>query len=201
MRDDDELRVARHLAHEADEALVVDLVERGIDLIEQAEGARLVAKDREEERERGERALAAGEQSDRLRLLAWRLRDDLDPALEDVFLIEQLDSGAPAAEERLEDLDEIDVDRRERLAEELARGDVDLADRLPQRLDCLNQIVALRAEEVLALFELLVLLDREDIDRADPLDLLGELRDLRVEVRARLVALGRQASSSMSIVQ
>src|SRR5205823_13897221 len=110
-----------HVADESHEALVVDLVERRVDLIEDAERRRLVAEDREQQRQRGQGPLAAGEQRDRLVLLAGRLRRELDAALQYVLLVEQLHPGRAAAEERREDLAEVDVHRREGLAEQLAR--------------------------------------------------------------------------------
>ncbi len=97
--DDDELRFAGHLPEEADEALVVDLVERRVDLVQDAERARLVAEDREEQGESREGTLTSRQQRDRLCFLAGRLGDQLDPALEDVVFVEELHLGDTAAEE------------------------------------------------------------------------------------------------------
>src|SRR4029078_321110 len=112
----------------------------------------------EEQRQRGQGALAAGEQRDRLVLLPRGLGHELDAALEDVLLVEQLHLGRAAAEERDEDLREVLIHRGEGLAEQLARGEVDLADRAAQRLDIWHEVVALRAQNRLALLELLMLL-------------------------------------------
>src|SRR5712691_3848291 len=171
VRDHDELRVVRHVAHRAYESIVIDLVERRVDLVEDAERARLVAEDGKEERQRRERALPAGEQGDRLVFLSRRLRDQLDAALEDVFLIEELHSRCAAAEERGENLTKELIGCRKRVAEPLPRGDVDLPDRAAQRLDRLHQIVALRAQERLALLQLLMLFDGQDVDRSDALEM------------------------------
>ena len=62
VRDDDELRAIRVAAQELDEARDVRVVERGLDLVEEVEGARPREEEREEERDRPERLLAAGEE-------------------------------------------------------------------------------------------------------------------------------------------
>ncbi len=56
----------------AHEAADVRIVERRVDLVQQAEGARLREEDAEEQRQRDERALTAREQVDALRALAAR---------------------------------------------------------------------------------------------------------------------------------
>ena len=76
VRDDDELGAVRVALHELEEAVDVDVVERGLDLVEDVERARPREEDGEHERERHQRLLAAGEQRQSLRRLAgWR---DLD---------------------------------------------------------------------------------------------------------------------------
>src|SRR5205085_4982140 len=105
-----------------------------------------------------------------LQALARRLRDDLDPALERIVLVEQREAGAAAAEQRAERLLEVGVDRRERLAEALARRLVDAPDRFARLRDRLDQILALRRQEAVARLELVVLLDRHHVHRAATLD-------------------------------
>ena len=79
--DDDELRAVRERAQEREEAVDVEVVERGLDLVEDVERARPGEEDGEQERERGQRLLAAGEQREALGRLA-RGRDlDLDAEL------------------------------------------------------------------------------------------------------------------------
>ena len=75
----------------------------------------------------------------------------------------------------------------ERVAEHLARGDVDLADRRSKRLDRLHQIIALRSQKRFTLLELLMFLDRQHVDRTDAFEMLGETRDFGFQVRARFV--------------
>ena len=105
VRDEDELGVLLHAAQHLHEPADVRLVERRVDLVEQAERARLVLEQPEHQRDRRERLLAAGEQLHALQALARRLRDDLDAALERVVLVEQRQAGAAAAgivEQRLD---------------------------------------------------------------------------------------------------
>jgi hypothetical protein len=82
----------------------------------------------------------------------------------------------PSAEQRHEDLAEVDAHLLERREEQLARRGVDLLDRLEQRRLRLGEVGALRHEEVVALHRLVVLLDGERIDRAELLELPPELR-------------------------
>src|SRR5712692_6205393 len=144
--DEDELRLARHLAHEVAEALGVGIVERGIHLVEEAEGRRVELEEREDERDRGERLLAAREELDRLILLAWRLREDLQASVEHLLAGEP-QACLPAAEERREHLLEVRVDRVEGFLQELARLAVDALDRGLQRLHRLREVGGLRVEE------------------------------------------------------
>ena len=94
VRDQDELRVLLHALEHLDEPADVRIVERRVDLVEQAERARPVLEDGEHQRHRGQRLLAAREQLDALEPLAWRLRDDVDAALELIVLVEQDEPGA-----------------------------------------------------------------------------------------------------------
>src|SRR5438132_6528095 len=120
VRDHDELCVARHVAHQAHESIVVDLIERRVDFVENAEWTRFVAKDREEQCQRGEGAFAAGKQRDRLILFSRRLGDQLDAALEYVFFIEELHSCLSDAEDRREYISESLIDGGEGVTEYLA---------------------------------------------------------------------------------
>ena len=78
---DEELRLLAELVHEVEEAVEVHVVERGLDLVHHVEGRRPAAEHREQERQRGERALAAGEQRQLPHVLARRLGLHLDAGL------------------------------------------------------------------------------------------------------------------------
>ena len=65
-------------------ALGVGVVERRVDLVEQAERRRVQLEDREHQRDRGQRLLAARQQVDRAVLLARRLRHHLHAGIEDL---------------------------------------------------------------------------------------------------------------------
>ena len=70
MGDEDELGGLGHLPDHVVVAADVGVVERGVHLVEQAERRGLDEEDGEDEGDRGERLLAAGEQVDALELLA-----------------------------------------------------------------------------------------------------------------------------------
>src|SRR5438094_903423 len=170
VRDDDELRVLLHAAEHLDEAADVGIVERRIDLVEEAEGARLVLEHAEHQRDGGQRLLAAREQLDALQPLAGWLRDDLDAALERIGFVEQRQPGAAATEQRAERLLKIAIDGEERFRETLTRRFVDPPDRFARLRDRFDEIVALRRQEPVALVELVELLDRHHVHRTEPLD-------------------------------
>src|SRR5262245_8556155 len=86
---DDELRVLLHTTQHLDEPADVGIVERRVDLVEEAERARLVLEHAEHQCDGGQRLLAAGEELDALQTLARRLSDDLDTALERIVFVEQ----------------------------------------------------------------------------------------------------------------
>ncbi len=106
---------------------------------------------------------------------------DLDVAVERRLGILEPEVALSAPEQRHEDLAEVLAHLGERLEEELARGDVDLADGLHQRLLGHREIVALRGEEVETLELLLVLLDGERVHRAERLEVLAQLCDFGAE--------------------
>src|SRR5688572_22441688 len=87
VRDHDELALLEELLHDQVEAAVVGLVQRRVDLVEDAERAGLALEDAHQQRDAGHRLLAAGELADRRGLLARRVGHDLDAGLEDVDLL------------------------------------------------------------------------------------------------------------------
>ena len=117
MGDDDELGVAANGVEHLHEPADVRVVERGVHLVEDAEGRRLVLEDREEQADRGHGLFASGEQQDVLKLLARGHGHDVDAGLEDVVVVHQGKARGTAAEELLERLLEVRVDDVERLLE------------------------------------------------------------------------------------
>src|SRR5690606_4263549 len=115
------------------------------------ERRRLDEEDGEDQRDRGERLLAAGKQVDALQLLARRLGHDLDARLVLVVALDQHQPRAAAVEEPREDLLELLVDDRERLPEALLRGPVDLGDRLAELRQRVLEVLLLLRQELVAL--------------------------------------------------
>ena len=75
---------SRNSSMQAEEPVEVDVVERRLDLVHHVEGRRPAAEHGEQEGQRGERALAAGQQRQLLHVLARRLGLDLDAGVEQV---------------------------------------------------------------------------------------------------------------------
>mgnify|MGYP003352875984 CR=1 FL=1 len=75
-----------------------DRFKRRVHLVEDAERRRLVAEDRQQERHRGQRLLAARKEGERAQLLPRGPRGDLDAGLQHVGLVLQHDVRLAAAE-------------------------------------------------------------------------------------------------------
>ena len=82
-----------HFFEEVAEALDIVVVERGVDLVEDADRRGVGEEDGEDQRERGQRLLAAGEQGQRLRLLAGRLGDEFEAGFQRIVGFDQLQFG------------------------------------------------------------------------------------------------------------
>src|SRR5690606_6068749 len=190
MRDDDELRLADELLEEDDEALDVRLVERRVDLVEHAEGARARTEDREEEGDRRHRLLAARHERERRELLSGWTRDDLDSRVEHVDARFELELGAAASERFPEELAEVLLHAREGLGEHLAALAIDVVDERAELSLALVEILFLSALELVAALELLDLVDGFEVDAAELAKLILELADLLPRAVAVPIRIG-----------
>ncbi len=177
MGDQDELRAVGHAPDRLVVTSDVGLVERRVDLVEDAERARLVLEDGEDQAHRGERLLAAAHQLDVAELLAGRLREDLDAGLEHVLGVGEPELGLAAAEHLREELLEARVHALERGLEELLRLAVHLRDGLVEIVERLLEVLLLAVVIGEALFGFGVLAHGVHVDRAHPLDEIAELGD------------------------
>src|SRR6266446_6673616 len=198
MGDHDELGGAAHLAHDLVVPADVRLVERRVHFVEQAEGSGLDEEDGEEQRDRRQRLLPAGEQVHRGQLLARRLGHDLHSRLGRGVgrVLHQLQLRLAAAEQARKDLLEALVDQQEGLLEPLLRDPVDAGDGGTQLGDGFLQVRLLAGEDGVALADLAGLVDGRQRDLAQRLDLLPQGMHLliglgNVELQRRLPARGR----------
>ena len=190
MGDEDELRLRLHPPQHLHETADVGLVEGRVDLVEQAERARLELEDREHQGHGGQRLLASRQKLNALQALAGRLGDDVDAALQQIGLVEQDEPRPAAAEQGGEGLLKMGVDGVERLAEPLARRPVDPGDGVDGGVDRLHQILPLRGQEVVALVEVVELLDGHHVHGPEALDLLPQARRGLLDVDRRLARAG-----------
>ena len=175
MRHQDELRLLCHAAQHVRQAPHVRLVQRSIDLVEDAEGARLINKDSDQQRQRGQRLLATGEQQYILQLLAGRLRHNVDAAVRRALLIGQPHKRLATPEQLAKCRAEVFVDPRKSLVELRPRNFVDLFDRGLRVVDGVQQILALGLQKFVALGGLLVFLERHHVHRPHGFEPLLEL--------------------------
>src|SRR5207253_6753505 len=115
VRDDDELRAVGELAERLGEAADVALVERRVDLVEDAKRRRPHAQDSEEQRRGRKRALATRQLGEAADPLARRSRIDVDPWIFHVFA--RTKRRLAAVEQPLEEDPEFAVDGLQRRAE------------------------------------------------------------------------------------
>ena len=202
---------SENAAQEREEAVDVEVVERGLDLVEDVERARPGEEHGEQERERGQRLLAAGEQREALGRLA-RGRDlDLDAHLVlgrllflDRLLVlvvvgaaehraragvlaDEPQRAAAAREEVADDLLEVLGRGLERLLERLLDAAVGVPDQAGELAQRGLQVVALALELLDVLQRLLVLLLGQRVDRAELLAAALQALDPGVELRALAV--------------
>ena len=174
--DEQELHLLAHLADHRGEAADVGFVQRRVDLVEQAERRGIEAEDREHQRHRGHRLLAAGQQRDVGHALAGRARHDRHAGVEQV-LAGEFQVGVAAAEQARIQLLHAGVDAVEGVLEAAAGLAVDLADRVFQRFQRGGQVGVLRVEVFLALRGFGVFRDRGEVDRLQPAQLGVEIGD------------------------
>ena len=167
MRDDDHLRLLPELTQQVREALHVCAVEGGIDFVENAEGAGLDVEKREQQGGGRQGTLAAGEQRQRLPLLAGDLDQNVDACFQNVVGGSQLQLRFAAAEEAREDGFERSTDRVERLQKDPARAFVDLRDRGQQLGTGLFQIGSLSQQELVPGPDFFVLINCRRVDVPD----------------------------------
>ena len=164
---DEQLGLVAELGNEGQEAMQVDVVERRLDLVHHVERRRPAAEHGEEERQRGQAALATRQQRQLLDVLPARLGLDLDAGLQQVIGLGEHEPPRPA---------------REEVAEEGRKviGDVGIGggeDRLDLMVDGLDDprelttgrahVLELLVEEGVTLLQLGELLEGQRVDRPE----------------------------------
>src|SRR5687767_15920644 len=117
MTDDQQLGMLAGVVEQVEEAVQVDVVEGGLDLVEDVEGAGAGPEDGEVEGQGDQAALAAREQRQAPDLLARRARLDLDAAGQEVVGLGEDQAALAAGEQQPEGALELAGDVLERLAE------------------------------------------------------------------------------------
>ena len=107
------IRLGGDFAQQIAEPRHICVVERRIHLVENADRGRICQENRENQGESGQSLFAARQQRERLQPLARRLRQDLEPCFQRVVRFRQLQLGGTAAEQDLEQLAKMPVDRSE----------------------------------------------------------------------------------------
>ena len=136
-----QLGLLAELGDQVEEAVQVDVVEGGLDLVHHVEGRRPAAEHGEQEGQRGQRALAARQQRQLLDVLARRLGLDLDAGVEQVVGLGEPQPALAAREQRLEQLLEVLGDVGE-------GGGEDVDDLVVDGPDDLGELAAARLDVV-----------------------------------------------------
>src|SRR5258706_11336587 len=167
VRDDQELSLRaqprEHLAEPAD----VGVVECGVDLVEDGEGARIDLIERENQRERGQGTLAAREKRDVLEPLTRRLDQDLDTCAGALVAIRMLEGRASSRSQLREVLVEVRGDGADYGFVPRLLFRAQLADQLLQIRARRRDVLELGAQRFEALFELAALAVRQRVGGTD----------------------------------
>src|SRR6516162_10390027 len=167
VRDDDQLRDAAHLFEDLEQPLQVGVVQRRLDLVQHVERRRAGLEDGQEEGDRGQRALATGQQRQPLDLLARRPGFDVDARGEHVVGLGQYQPALAAGEQPREDLLELGRGVGEGRREHLLDPVIDLFDHGEQVPPGLLQVLELVGQERVALLQRRVLLQGQGVDLAE----------------------------------
>src|SRR5215472_17179333 len=167
VRDDDQLRTAAQLLEDLEQPLQVGVVQRRLDLVQHVERRRAGLEDGQEEGDRGQRALAAGQQRQPLDLLARRPGFDVDARGEHVVGLGQHQPALAAGEQPREDLLELGRGVGEGRREHLLDPVIDLFDHGEQVPPGLLEVLELVGQERVALLEGRVLLQGQRVDLAE----------------------------------
>ena len=199
MGDEYELHAIGHLAHDIAEARHVVLIERCIDLIEQAERCRVQIEYREHQRDRGQRLLASRELRDRAVALARWARHDRNARGERI-IADELQIGVTAAEQARKFVLQAGVDTIEGVVETRARLPIHLAHGLIEGVQCIRDIGELTIQIGLALVLRGELIDRGQIDLAELFDVQAQLLEpllpgLRLRVRVEIREHGAELTT------
>ena len=167
MADHDQLRVAPELGDQAEEAVQVHVVERGLDLVHHVEGRGPAAEHGEQIGQRREGSLATGQQGELLDVLAARLGLDLDAGVEQVVRIGQHELADATREQHREQALEVDAHVGESRREHRLDLHVDGLDDPGQLTARVADVFELGFEERVAFLQLIELLERERVDGAE----------------------------------
>src|SRR5437868_14049112 len=145
MRDEQKARAGRigGLGDDAAEAVDIGIVERRIDLVEDADRRRVGQEHGEDQCDRGQCLLAPRQQREVLQTLPGRARQDVEAAVERVAIADPGKLGLAAAEQALEQLAEMAVELIECREQPTTPFLVQRADALPQPRNRGGQILAL----------------------------------------------------------
>src|SRR3984893_3615576 len=92
------LGLAAHIVEKIAKTFDIGVVERRIHFVENANRRRIGKKDREDQRQRGQRLFATGQKSHDLRLFPWWPGEDFEPGFKRIVGFDQLKLGRAAAE-------------------------------------------------------------------------------------------------------
>lgn len=185
MSDDEKLRFLAEFFEERQEAMEVDIVERGFDLVENVERRRACPKDGEQESHRGERPFAAGKQRQSSNVLTGDLDEDLDTCVEWIIGFGQRQSPFPTGEQLGEQVAEVAGHVFKGVAELLSDFGIDRPDDAVQLPTSLLDIVELSFEKLRTLAQFRELFDRQRIDNAERTQLAFEFASILIERRTR----------------
>ena len=186
MGDDNELGLLAQIPQIGRKPLHIPVVQRRVDLVENAEGRRPYLQNGEIQSGSHEGLLAARQQRDGLQLLSGGLHPDLDAAGQRLLRIFQHQLTLAAAKHFLKDDTKVMVDLLELFHEDGGHFLGDTTDNALQLPLGVQHILLLLGKITVALVDTGVLLDRAQIRRAQHGDLSLQFRDFPLTGSGRL---------------
>jgi hypothetical protein len=164
-------RPARHLVQKIAVTLHIGIVERSIDLVEDADRRRIRQEYGEDQCHCRQGLLASGQKRHGLRFLARRAGNDFQTGIERIVGIDQLQLRGAAAEQMGEKALEVIIDHLKGCQQPFPRFPVQVRDTGPEAANRLDQVIAFIGQRGLLLVDFGEFFFRAQVDAAEPFPL------------------------------
>ena len=172
--DHDDLGLLTDYLHQIVEPMHIGVVQGRINLIHEAKGGRLEQEDGENKADGRQGFLATGQKAHAGQFFTWRVDHEFHPGLQGFIGIGHFQTRRPPLEQAREYLLQFFIDLVEGFQKLLLGDAIDFADHLVQSINGFEQIIALFAQEIVAILLFIVFPNGFQVDIADIGDFLAD---------------------------